>query len=177
MRWTLRKCDALLGTIMATVAGLCLAQLPAFIQQYLQRLGGHVDEAQLNLSQILAGEQARTLDAPTLDVLTVSLEARVNALAAGEQAISGASASVRPFIFFREFDIDIAAATLRVFEPALPLSIAGLVYALVGIVAGWIIYELLKVPVGLLTRSRRDRPRPIAKRIEPRPIAERIEPH
>ena len=166
MRWTLRKCDALLGTILAAVAGLCFAQLPAFIQQYLQRLGGHVDEAQLNLSQILAGAQARTLDAPTLEVLTVSLEARVTALAAGEQAIGGASASVRPFIFVREFDVDIAMATLRVFEPALPLSIAGLLYALTGIVAGWLLYELLKVPIGMAMR--RHPTRPIAERIEPR---------
>ena len=166
MRWTLRKCDALLGTILAAVAGLCFAQMPAFIQQYLQRLGGHVDEAQLGLSQILAGAQARTLDAPTLEVLTVSLEARVTALAVGEQAISGASASVRPFIFVREFDVDIAMATLRVFEPALPLSIAGLLHALTGIVAGWLLYELLKVPIGMAMR--RHPTRPIAERIEPR---------
>jgi hypothetical protein len=167
MRWTLRKCDTLLGTILAAAAGLCFAQLPAFIQQYLQRLGGHVDEAQLSLTQILDGESARALDAPTLEVLTVSLQQRVTALEAGEQAISGASASVRPFVFLREFDFDIAAATLRVFEPALPLSFAGLIYALTGIVAGWLLYELFKAPVGMLAR-RRNRPRPISERIEPR---------
>ena len=166
MRWTLRKCDALLGTIVAAVAGICFAQLPAFIQQYLQRLGGHVDEAQMSLSQILAGAHARTLDAPTLEVLTVSLEARVTALAAGEQAISGASASVRPFVFVREFNLDIAMATLRTFEPAVPLSIAGLIYALAGIVAGWVLYEALKVPVGMVARGRHTRP--MTQRIEPR---------
>ena len=82
-------------------------------------------------------------------------------------AISGASASVRPFVFLREFDMDIAAATLRIFEPALPLSFAGLIYALAGIVAGWLLYELFKAPVGMLAR-RRNRPRPLAERIEPR---------
>ena len=90
----------------------------------------------------------------------------MTALAAGEQAISGASASVRPFIFVREFDVDIAMATLRVFEPALPLSIAGLLHALTGIVAGWLLYELLKVPIGMAMR--RHPTRPIAERIEPR---------
>ena len=158
MRWTLRKCDALLGTVLAAVAGVCFAQLPAFIQQYLQRLGGHVDEAQLSLSQITAGAHARTLDAPMLEALTVSLGRRVSALEAGERAISGASASVRPFVFVREFDIDIAMATLRAFEPAVPLSIAGLAYGLTGIVAGWLIYELIKAPVGVLFRRRRTRP-------------------
>ena len=165
MRWTLRKFDALLGTILAAATGVCFAQLPAFIQQYLQRLGGHVDEAHLNLSQIATDAHLRTLDTPTLQVLTVSLEQRVSALEAGEQAISGASASVRPFIFLREFDMDIAMATLRAFEPAVPLSTAGLVYALTGIVAGWLSYELIKAPVGLIARRRRTRP--IAERIEP----------
>ena len=165
MRWTLRKCDALLGTILAAVAGVAFAQLPAFIQQYLQRLGGHVDEAQFSLVQITTNASVRTLDVPARQVLTVSLEQRVSALESGEQAIGGASASVRPFIFLRELDTDIAVATLRAFEPAVPLSSAGLIYGLAGIVAGWLLYELLKVPAGLVVRRRRTRP--VADRVEP----------
>ena len=165
MRWTLRKCDALLGTFLAAVAGVAFAQLPAFIQQYLQRLGGHVDEAQLSLVQITTNASVRTLDAPARQVLTVSLEQRVSALESGEQAISGASASVRPFIFMRELDTDIAMATLRAFEPAVPLSSAGLIYGLAGIGAGWLLYELLKVSAGLVVRRRRTRP--VGDRVEP----------
>ena len=155
MRWTLRKCDALLGTVLAAVAGVAFAQLPAFIQQYLQRLGGHVDEAQLNLSQVITGASFRTLDAPAREVLTVSLNQRVSELETGEQAITSASASVRPFIFLRELNPDIAMATFRAFEPAVPLSTAGLIYGVTGIVAGWLFYELLKVPAGLAVRRRR----------------------
>ncbi len=161
MRWTLRKIDALLGTILAAMSGVGFAQLPAFIQQYLQRLGGHVDEAQLNLAQFTAATGLRVLDAPTREILTVSLEARVSELATGEAAIGGARASVRPFIFLRELDIDIAMATFRAFEPALPLSSAGLIYGVAGIVAGWLFYELLKAPVGLIVRRRRARHRSI----------------
>lgn len=161
MRWTLRKINALLGTILAAMAGVGFAQLPAFIQQYLQRLGGHVDEAQLNLEQIATVTSLRILDAPAREILTVSLERRVIELATGEQAIGGASASARPFIFLRELDIDIAMATFRAFEPALPLSSAGLIYGVAGIVAGWLFYELLKAPVGLIVRRRRARHRSI----------------
>jgi hypothetical protein len=166
MRWTLRKCDSLLGTVLAAIAGLGFAQLPAFIQQYLQRLGGHVDEAQLNLSRVTAGAGFRNLDPPAREVLTVSLETRVNELEFGERAISSASASARPFIFLREFDPEIAMAALRTFEPAVPLSMAGLIYGVAGIVVGWLLYELLKAPLGLARHSRR-RPRPVADRIEP----------
>lgn len=165
MRWTLRKFDALLGTVLAALAGVCFAQLPAFIQQYLQRLGGHVDEAHLNLLQITTDASLRALDVAARQVLTVSLEQRVSELKSGEQAISGASASVRPFIFLRELDIDIAMATFRTFEPALPLSAAGLIYGLTGMVAGWLLYELLKAPAGLVIRRRRNRH--VAERAEP----------
>lgn len=157
MRWTLRKCDALLGTILAAVVGLCFAQLPAFIQQYLQRLGGHVDEAQLNLAQVATGAGFRALEAPARETLTMTMQARISALETGEQAITGASASARPFVFVRELDPDIALATLRVFEPAVPLSTAGLLYGVAGITAGWLFYELLKVPAGLAVRGRRSR--------------------
>lgn len=166
MRWTLRKCDSLLGTILAAVAGLGFAQLPALVQQYLQRLGGHVDEAQLNLSQVTAGAGFRNLDAPAREVLSVSLETRVNELEFGERAISSASASARPFIFLRELDPEIAMAALRAFEPAVPLSMAGLIYGVAGIVVGWLLYELLKTPIGFAMR-RRHRPRPVPERIEP----------
>ncbi len=165
MRWTLRKCDALLGTILAAVVGVSFAQLPAFIQQYLQRLGGHVDEAQLNLAQVASGASFRALDAPARELLSVSLQQRVSVLQTGEQAITSASASARPFVFLRELDPDIAMATFRAFEPAVPLSTAGLIYGVAGIVAGWLFYEILKVPAGLVVRGRRTRR--AADRVEP----------
>ena len=165
MRWTLRKCDALLGTILAALSGLGFAQLPAFMQQYLQRLGGHVDEARSNLVHVTGDAAFRTLDAPARHTLAVALEQRAGELATGEAAIRGAGASVRPFVFVRELDPDIALATLRAFEPALPLSAAGLVYGVAGIVIGWISYEVLKAPAGWALRRRRARR--TSKRIEP----------
>ena len=66
---------------------------------------------------------------------------------------------MRPFVFLRELDSDIALATLRAFEPALPLNSAGLIYGLTGMVAGWLFYALLKTPAGLVGRRRRARRR------------------
>lgn len=164
MRWTLRKCDALLGTIMAALSGIAFAQLPAFIQQYLQRLGGHIAEARSNLTQVADAAAYRALDAPARDALTASLEQRTADLANAEAAISAASTSLRPFVFVREVDPEIALATLRIFEPALPLSSAGFIYGLAGIVMGWAIYEVCKAPLAAARRRRNRRNR---ARIEP----------
>ncbi len=155
MRWTLRKFDALLGTVLAALAGIAFAQLPAFIQQYLQRVGGHIDEAHFHLLQVTGGESLRTLDAPAREVLTVSLEQRVTELQSGEQAISGASGTLQPLVFLRELDVDIAMATLHSFEPAVPLSLSGVIYGFAGMVAGWLLYEVLKAPAGFVLRRRR----------------------
>lgn len=154
MRWTLRKCDALLGTIVAALAGMGFTQLPTFMQQYLQRLGGHIDEARLSLTQLAANANLHALDAPAREALTGSLAQRVTDLSAGAQAISGASGAARPFVFLRELDLDIARATLHAFEPAVPLSTAGLLYGLAGIVFGWLVYEIAKSPAQLVRRRR-----------------------
>lgn len=155
---------------MAAFVGLCFAQVPAFIQQYMQRLGGHVDEARLSVGRVSTDASLRTLDASSSQLLTASLEQRLRGLEGGEQAISGASATIRPFVFLRELDVDIANATLNLFEPAVPLSLAGVAYGLVGMVAGWLLYELVKMPVGLAARRNprdRSRRRVAIRRIEP----------
>jgi uncharacterized protein YacL len=52
-------------------------------------------------------------------------------------------------------DRTIAEATLANFTPALPLDTASLVYALIGIIIGLLLYELVKLPLRLLAGRRR----------------------
>ena len=55
MGWIRKKLDSLAGTVIAVVAGLTSLQLPAFIHAYMQRLGGHLDEARLGLAGLKVG--------------------------------------------------------------------------------------------------------------------------
>jgi hypothetical protein len=52
-------------------------------------------------------------------------------------------------------DRAIAEATLTNFNPSLPLDSASLVYSLIGIMLGWLIYELIKLPFAVLGRRHR----------------------
>lgn len=156
MGWLLRKFDMLGGAVIAGGAGAGASQLQAFMVQYLQRLGGHVDEAQRAFDAIGQGERYRQMDAPTREMIAGDALARVNELRTAHDAILEGDLISRPFAFFRHLDIDIAERTWEGFTPALPFDTAGLVYAGTGLVLGLILYELVKGLLALPFRRRRN---------------------
>lgn len=150
MSWVLRKLDSLGGAVMAAAGGMVLSQAPAFFVQYLQRLGGHLDEARMAVTS--AGTLPGAPGAPppeALDVLTARLQARVDHLAQVYQAVSDAGPWTRPFAFLRHADWAIVDKTLEHFQPALPLTGAGLSYLALGLVLGLVAFELVKLPFAL----------------------------
>jgi len=135
----------LAGASGATV----FSQLPAFAQQYLQRLGGHLAAAEARAAQIRA--DARSFDlspdayiAQFLDSPSHALEGQhmQASLAAAESlrdthdAFLASPAWKLPLTLFSHLDPFLAKATLRVYEPALPLSLQGALYALLGCLLG-----------------------------------------
>lgn len=159
MRWILRKVASLAGTAVAAVFGLLAAQVPAFIHAYLQRLGGHLDEARRGQGELLNGQTAALIrDEPLRTQLAAITQARIDALDTAHRTIGDAGAFAKPFVFLRHMDGDIAAATAGTFQPALPLDPPSLIFGLAGIVLGWVLWELAKTPFSLLRRGARTRP-------------------
>jgi hypothetical protein len=158
MRWLLRKIDSLAGAFCAAIGGAALAQMPVFVQQYLQRLGGHVDEARHNLAGLASDPQLNQLEPGARGAFEAVARARVDALQAQLDGLLAATPAMRPLEFLQSFDRAIALATLDRFEPALPLDPAGLLYGAAGVFVGWLLFELLKVPVALLRRLSMSRP-------------------
>ena len=155
MGWLFRKLDLLGGAVIAGGAGAAASQLQAFMVQYLQRLGGHVDEAQRAFDAIGQGERYRQMDAATRELIVGDALARVNELRAARDAILEGDLISRPFAFFRHLDLAIAGRTGESFIPALPFDTAGLVYAATGLLLGLILYELIKGVFALPFRRRR----------------------
>lgn len=158
MRWVLGKVDSLAGTVVAAVVGLLSSQLLAFINAYLQRLGGHIDEARHGRIALFTDPVARAAGDETLRARIADLtQARIDALEAGYRAIDQATVFVKPFAFFSHMDRDIALATARAFQPALPIDGPSLAFGLAGIVLGWVLWELLKSPFHLYRHGARAR--------------------
>lgn len=165
--------DTLVDRVLCVVGAVLFSQAPEFMQQYLQRLGGHLDEARRQLAHF---EQVARQAGLTLDRLIAQTSAnpeatvaklggvmretatRVDTLAAAQDALQHASLFTRPFVFLRHFDGDIAGGTWSIYKPAVPTTVEGLLYALAGMVALLALYHFaLKLP---LSRWRRRAPAP-----------------
>lgn len=155
MGWLLRKLDMLGGAVFAGTAGAATSQLQAFIQQYLQRLGGHLDEARRNYETILNSDRYQAIDAQTRDLIVNDALARVREIRNVHDAILSADIFSKPFAFLTNLDPDVAHRTLEHFTPALPLDMEGIVYSGMGLIIGFIAYEIVKVPFSFLGRKKR----------------------
>jgi hypothetical protein len=179
VRWTqpvrslLAAAEGYLDRLLCVVGAVLFSQLPEFIQQYLQRLGGHLDEARHQLEQFRAAAAKSNLTLDEFITRTLgSAEpavarlggvmretvARVDELAAAETAIRQASIFARPFVFLRHLDLSIAQATWSIFKPAVPTTLEGLVYAALGVLLALVFYHgLVKTLVRRALRRRAER--------------------
>ena len=135
-------------TLVAAVAGLgTLSQAPEFAQQYRQRVGGAVDELRAvvqdfdrdagnsgmsrteALEQMLRSNEQFPRDRGTSMNRTME---RYEALAEQETAMDKAHPVTRPLFVLRYPDTEIIENAWEDFQPALPFTIAGLVYGGLG---------------------------------------------
>ena len=130
-----------LGSGLFGASGAALAsQYPEFVQQYLQRLGGHRDEAVRLAATIKEGAR------PGAELFLPAIEARAAALSTALDTLSHASGVERLAVFVRHIDRDIAEATLAAFRPAVPLTLEGIVAATIGLLLGVAIFGMMAAP-------------------------------
>jgi hypothetical protein len=149
--------ERLLDRVLCVAGAVVFSQAPEFMQQYLQRLGGNLDDARLVVSHFadvaaksgmsveeLASGAARNPDPSVAGLGGVIREsvARAGDLAAAYDSLLHASAWTRPFVFIAHFDAAIAKPTLWAYKPAVPTTAEGLLYAGFGIVATLAAYHL-----------------------------------
>jgi hypothetical protein len=162
-----------LDRVLCVLGTVAFSQIPEFMQQYLQRLGGHLDEARRQLAQFrhAAEQSGLSLDhlitqtganpdpavAKLSGVMTDAV-ARVEELQAAQSAIQNATLWDRPFVFLRNVDSEIARATWEIFKPAIPTTAEGLVYAAAGMAVLLTFYHAgVKYPITRVARRRRAR--------------------
>jgi hypothetical protein len=180
MRWLkplFSASETLIDRILCVAGAVLFSQAPEFMQQYLQRLGGHLAEARRQLAQFeelarqagktvqqLASQYAANSDPSVVGMgrLIGETETRVGALSASEAALRDASFWDRPFVFVRQLDWEIARGTSGVFKPAVPTTLEGVLYALLGVIVILAVYHGVLAPL-----ARRmfcgTRPKPKAK--------------
>lgn len=166
----LRLFDGAIDRILCVIGAVLFSQGPEFMQQYLQRLGGHLDESRRQLAQFHgaaahAGVPFETFVQQTsansdaglsrLGGIMHETMVRTDDLQAAHDALLQASLWSRPFVFLRHVDIEIARATAGIYRPAVPTTLEGLIYASVGMLFFLTLYHLgSRGTMRLLRRSR-----------------------
>lgn len=156
-------------TLAGGLAGAAAtSQFPEFSQQYMQRLGGAVDAlgevvadfdasaAAASLTRAQALEQMQ--GTPFLERRRADMArsiARHETLRADLEALQGQGPFMRAYHASRLTDSQIARAAWEVYQPAVPVSFAGLSFAGVGLVLGSLGVSLLLGVMRLPFRRRR----------------------
>lgn len=154
MAWISRWLDRLLAVAGAFV----FSQVPAFMQQYTQRLGGHLAELQRHLQELqrLAAASGKSLpqyiakfannpdpDFARQGELMQGLVHRYHQLSDSAQQLAQASPLMRPIVFVQHVQADIAKGTFDSFQAAFAFSLEGLLYACAGMMCGYLVYSLI----------------------------------
>jgi hypothetical protein len=172
---TFKPIGAVLDRIICVVMALLLAQFPVYYAQYLDvlsgarmaasktyedmqtRLGPQAQQRGLSVDELV--EQLTRNDDPLVRELSgVNQDAIVRYQAYSEafEALKQAPVWQRPFALSRHFDNDIHQAIQ--FEPNVPLTLEGVIYAFLGILLGMLLAGLLRRIWKALFKSKDPRP-------------------
>jgi hypothetical protein len=165
--------EGLLDRVLCVLGAVVFSQVPEFMQQYLQRLGGHLDEARRQLLQFqqaaeqsgltlqrLIAQTTTNSDSAVAKLSGVMTQAvtRVDTLESAQTALQNASIWSRPFVFLKHVDSSIARATWTIFKPAVPTTAEGLIYAACGMLCLIVVYHFgIKYPI-VRARARHSQP-------------------
>lgn len=148
--------SSLAERLVVFFTALILSQGPQYMNLYLNVLSGAKAAHEKSVAALT--EKAKELDVTVEQFIADLLksESKVSK-SSGEvhkkqladyentkrayEALSGASAFMRPFVFLKYVDWSLAKNVQ--FQPALPLTLESLAYVLVGIVLGMLLYRVL----------------------------------
>ncbi|MCC0002807.1 MAG: DUF2937 family protein [Methylobacteriaceae bacterium] len=158
-----------IALVFGLLCGVASSQLPEFVQQYRQRLGGALDELTAMVAQFQSEARAAGLDsAGAIAQLEANRDqlvrdrgrsmaqtiARRDRLADQQQRMQNAGQFARLLVFAQSYDSGIARRAWGDYEPAVPTAPEGFASAGVGALLG---YGFLRL-VGAPFRRRRKQP-------------------
>jgi len=170
----------LLDKIMFTIGVIVFIQLPHFVNQYAQRLGGYYESRQVQLSEFqavannnfsgdleaLINNFLQSQDPAIVETGENIQQTRVDVgeLAEENDALKGEDTFSKILFLATHFRMDIGTGTLSTFKPGIPLNLWALAYGLIGgIIFSLLFNGLCKTP-RLLKRKKN---KPLRRRINP----------
>lgn len=140
--------------IFALLCAAAMSQFPAFHQQYLQRVGGALDELNRQIDDLDQRAAAQNMDRfdyirhfQSNDDAIIQTEGdAMLAMIARRERMTDALGRLRNATWYTmlvevafHLEPDIAASTAKDFVPAVPLSVAGGAHGFLGFLFGWLL--------------------------------------
>lgn len=155
LRFTMTIADR----VCAVAGAFLFSQIPLFMQYYTHQLIGHVAELQWQVSSMRhsASIVGKSLEQYIQKFVThsdpdFSLQGRMmqqvvdrwNHFSQGLQGLQEASVWEKPYLFVKTLDFNIAKNTFSAYQPAIPTSLEGGIYAFIGLLCGFAIFWMLR---------------------------------
>jgi len=154
VEWVWRKIDVLAAATSVAAASIAASQGHAFMTQYQERLSRDLEQARAQVNDIKTGLRYKLMSDIVRTELETTAQARFDQYNAAHTAIAGASVLSRPYMLMRHREPRLIAETERAFVARLPRDVGGIFYTVLGALLGFLAYEVLKFPLGLLARPR-----------------------
>lgn len=154
----LRWIPKILDRVFVVAGALFFSQAPMYMQQYQQQLIGRVAELQWQVDSMrhAADRSNRSLEQYVHKFMTSedidfsqqgeimnSTVERWRSLSFSLNAFQQASIVTRPFVFVANLNYDIAISTLQHFEMGIAFTTEGLIYGLLGMFIGFLIFAII----------------------------------
>jgi len=151
--------ELILDRAISVAGALIFIQIPSFLVQYQQRLGGHVDELAILIKKykIAAADNSRTVEeyiglhlqsdvkefVSTGKIMSENIE-RYTDLSTALKSLSESKGVVKFYSFIKDIDFDIFKAALKNFTPGITFSFDTVLYGAAGIIIFMSIYLIIK---------------------------------
>jgi hypothetical protein len=165
-----------LGIMAGLALGFALSQFPEYAQQYVQRLGGAVDELRIIVTEFdrgaadagLTRDQALSRFAGVNDSFIAGRGEAAAATIARYERLSATLTEIRSATGWERFvhmpdylDSEVGQRALANYQPALPVTLEGFAYAGAGFVIGYVALSALVAAMLLPFRRRKHRSKPL----------------
>ena len=154
MSWLTRRLDHLGSAAAGGIGGIMFSQAPAFTHAYLQRLGGHIDEARRTIDKLASGDVLPWLNGEARARAVAELTQRLTELEQLRQAVVETPPMLRPIMLLRQAEWSIAQAAAGDFAPAIPIDPASIVWTLAGVVVAALFWDSARLPFWVAGRRR-----------------------
>jgi hypothetical protein len=153
VEWFAHKLDIFVAAVIVAAMAIAACQSQVFVMQYLARQSGQLAAAKAELTGVETGLRYKLMSETVRQEIETGARTRAQALQASYDSVARGNLFARPLILARSGDRTLMEATWRDFVPALPATPGSIAFTIIGVVIGFLIYEVIKFPFALLIRE------------------------